>query len=178
MSGINLEFCSFQNHFGFDEGPRSAPVVVDGRVFVTDRVVKPKQIERVLCFAWDSGKLLWSHQYESPYRNVSFPAGPRACVVVHEGLAYALGTMGHFYCIEAASGQVRWHKNFDALYQIRMPVWGISRYCPLPLRSRSYRAARTILTPVSPQPISMLLKYISGGLPSPPVRFSAPARAE
>ena len=104
----------------------SGPTVVDGRVFVTDRVVKPKQIERVLCFAWDSGKLLWSHQYESPYRNVSFPAGPRACVVVHEGLAYALGTMGHFYCLEAASGQVRWHKDFDALYQIRMPVWGIS----------------------------------------------------
>ncbi len=104
----------------------SGPTVADGRVFVTDRITKPRQSERIHCFAWDTGELLWSREYESPYRNVSFPAGPRACVVVHDGLAYALGTMGHLHCLEAATGRIVWHKDLNALYQIRMPVWGIS----------------------------------------------------
>ena len=104
----------------------SGPTVADGRVFITDRVAKPKQIERIHCFAWDSGKPLWSHEYESPYRNVSYPAGPRASVVVRDGLAYVLGTMGRLHCIEAATGQVRWHKDLNDLYQIRMPIWGIT----------------------------------------------------
>ncbi len=104
----------------------SGPTVAEGRVFVTDRITEPQQRERVFCFRWDTGELLWTHEYDCPYRDVSYTAGPRASVTVHDGLAYALGTMGHLHCLEAATGKVVWKKDLNAIYQIRMPIWGIA----------------------------------------------------
>ena len=104
----------------------SGPTVADGRVFVMDRVTSPSQIERVHCFAWQTGELLWSHQYEREYRNVDFIAGPRACVAIRDGLAYALGTMGDLHCLDAESGKVVWRKDLLEEYGIRMPIWGIA----------------------------------------------------
>ena len=37
----------------------SGPTVADGRVYVTDRIVDPEQIERGSCFAWETGKEIW-----------------------------------------------------------------------------------------------------------------------
>lgn len=104
----------------------SGPTVAGGRVFVSDRVTEPTQRERVLCFRWDTGELLWAHEYECPYRDVSYTAGPRASITLHDGLAYALGTMGHLHCLEAATGKVVWKKDLNDLYRIRMPIWGIA----------------------------------------------------
>ncbi len=39
----------------------SSPTVADGRVYVTDRMVEPEQVERVHCFDWKNGETLWSH---------------------------------------------------------------------------------------------------------------------
>ena len=104
----------------------SGPTVADGRVNVMDRVASPTQIERVHCFAWQTGERLWSHEYERAYRNVDFPAGPRACVAIRDGLAYALGSMGDLHCLDAASGRTVWRKDLLEEYGIRMPIWGIS----------------------------------------------------
>ena len=75
----------------------SGPSVADGRVYITDRVTKPKQIERVHCFEWETGEAIWSYAYDCAYR-IDYTAGPRATVTVHDGLAYALGAMGHLHC--------------------------------------------------------------------------------
>ena len=104
----------------------SGPTVADGRVYVMDRLTEPEQKERVHCFAWDSGEQLWSHEYARAYRDVSFPAGPRASVLVRDGLAYALGSMGDLHCLDAASGRVVWKRDLLVEYAIRMPVWGIA----------------------------------------------------
>jgi outer membrane protein assembly factor BamB len=104
----------------------SGPTVADGRVYVTDRVVEPKQIERVHCFDARTGEPAWTHSYDCPYANVSYTAGPRASVTVDEGRAYSLGTMGHFHCFDAASGKPLWSKDLNAEYKIRMPIWGIA----------------------------------------------------
>ena len=104
----------------------SGPTVAEGRVYVSDRVTDPKQIERVLCFDAKTGKQLWVHEYDCPYRNVSYRAGPRACVTLDEGRAYSLGTMGDLYCLNGSDGKVIWQKDLDKLYEINMPIWGIS----------------------------------------------------
>jgi hypothetical protein len=104
----------------------SGPTVADGRVYLTDRVTKPEQAERVLCFDWRTGEKLWSFVYECEYRNVSYPAGPRASVIVRDGLAYAIGSMGHLHCLDAAGGELRWKKDLNAEYRIDMPMWGIA----------------------------------------------------
>lgn len=104
----------------------SGPTIADGRVYVSDRVVSPKQIERVLCFDEATGKALWTHEYDCAYRNVSYTAGPRTSVQIRNGVAYSLGTMGHLYALDAKHGRVLWSHDLGAEYDINMPEWGIS----------------------------------------------------
>jgi len=104
----------------------SGPTVAGGRVYVSDRVRKPKQIERVHCFDAKSGRELWTHAYDCAYRKVSFDAGPRAAVSIDDGRAYALGAMGDLFCLDAADGSVLWQHDLDAEYAIDMPIWGIA----------------------------------------------------
>jgi outer membrane protein assembly factor BamB len=102
------------------------PTVADGRVYVTDRVVDPDEIERVLCFDWQTGRTLWTHSYPCRYDNVGYKAGPRASVSIDDGRAFALGTMGDFRCLDAATGDVLWSKDFRREYDARVPIWGIA----------------------------------------------------
>ncbi len=104
----------------------SGPTVAKGKVYVTDRIEKPDQLERVLCFDELSGKQIWEYKYDCEYSGVGYPAGPRASVVINNGKAYSLGTMGHFYCFNAETGEVLWKKDLNTEYEIVMPIWGIA----------------------------------------------------
>ncbi len=103
----------------------SGPSVAEGRVYVTDRVTKPKQMERVHCFDWETGESIWSYSYDCIYK-IDYTAGPRATVTVQDGLAYALGAMGHLHCFDAATGEIVWKRDLNAEYYINMPTWGIA----------------------------------------------------
>ncbi|QEG20201.1 outer membrane protein assembly factor BamB family protein [Mariniblastus fucicola] len=111
-------------------GGYSGPTVVDGKVYVMDRVTDPKQIERVHCFDLATGKNVWTHQYDATYQGIGYPAGPRASVIVEDGKAYSVGSMGHAFCFDAVNGNVIWTVDFNKDYKIvankRMPIWGIS----------------------------------------------------
>jgi outer membrane protein assembly factor BamB len=104
----------------------SGPTVADGRVFVTDRLTKPEQVERIHCFDEQTGDEKWSITYPAPYGEIGYQAGPRAAVTVQDGLAYALGATGILHCVDAASGDIRWKKDLKTEYQIVMPIWGIA----------------------------------------------------
>jgi len=102
------------------------PTVADERVFVADRVVEPREIERVHCFDWQTGEKMWSHSYDCEYDGFGYRAGPRASVLIDEGRAYSLGSTGQLYCFDAAKGAVLWNLDLFAKYKIRMPNWGIA----------------------------------------------------
>lgn len=104
----------------------SGPTVAGGKVYVTDRLLEPVQVERIHCFDWENGKPLWNYVYPCVYRGVGYEAGPRASVTIDEGLAYSLGAMGHLNCLNAEDGAVVWQKDLNELYKIRMPIWGIA----------------------------------------------------
>ncbi len=104
----------------------SGPTVADNRVYVTDRVVEPKQIERIHCFDAKTGRPIWTHAYDCEYRGVGYEAGPRASVTLDSGKAYALGAMGNLLCLDAKSGTVLWRKDLLKTYSIEMPIWGIA----------------------------------------------------
>lgn len=104
----------------------TGPTVADGKVYVMDKQADGRDaIERVLCFDSATGKSLWTHAYASEYK-ISYTAGPRASVTIHQGRAYCVGAMGHFHCLDAKSGSVIWARNLQADYDIRMPIWGIA----------------------------------------------------
>lgn len=104
----------------------SGPTVANGKVYVSDRIEKPVQQERVLCFDEKNGAKLWEFEYDCEYFGVGYPAGPRASVVIRDGKAYSLGTMGHLFCFDADSGEVVWKKDLNTAYEIVMPIWGIA----------------------------------------------------
>ena len=104
----------------------SGPTIADGRVYVTDRLTEPTQVERIHCFDAMTGEEIWSHTYECKYEKVGYPDGPRAAVAINDGRAYSLGAMGHLFCFDAAKGKVLWSKNLKIEYKIRMPIWGIA----------------------------------------------------
>lgn len=103
----------------------SGPSVANGLVYLTDRMAE-KETERILCFDEKDGKQLWVHEYNAPYRGIGYPAGPRASVIIDENRAYALGAMGHFFCLDAQSGAVLWKNDLNATHNIKMPIWGIA----------------------------------------------------
>ena len=107
-------------------GGYSGPTVADGRVYVTDRVIEPAELERVHCFEWQTGRKLWSHEYACSYGGQSYPAGPRASVAINDGRAFSLGTMGHLFCFDAASGDIHWQKDLRREYDARIPLWGLA----------------------------------------------------
>lgn len=104
----------------------SGPTVANGRVYVTDRLLSPVPDEGILCFDEETGKKLWEVRYPCEYAGVGYEAGPRTSVVIREGKAYSLGTMGHLYCLDATSGEVLWNRDLYSEYEIRMPIWGIA----------------------------------------------------
>ena len=104
----------------------SGPTVANGRVYVMDRQVDSDKVERILCFDWQTGNSLWTYSYDCPYKNIGYTAGPRASVSIDDNRVYALGTMGHLHCFDAASGKILWKKQPGADYRIRMPIWGIA----------------------------------------------------
>ncbi len=104
----------------------SGPTVADGRVYVTDRVTEPQEIERVHCFDAVTGEPVWLHRYDCRYNDIGYKAGPRASVLVEDDRAYSLGSAGHLFCFRAATGEVLWRRDLRTEYRIRMPIWGIA----------------------------------------------------
>jgi outer membrane protein assembly factor BamB len=100
----------------------SSPVVATGRVYLHDsELTAPKAKERLRCFDENSGRILWTHAYDVTYPDWAFdPAqeiGPVATPVVHGGKLYAVGRVGHLFCLDAAKGDVLWQKNLEQDYQ-------------------------------------------------------------
>ncbi|MGL4553155.1 MAG: PQQ-binding-like beta-propeller repeat protein [Gemmataceae bacterium] len=120
----------------------SGPAVVGPHVFVMDRVratdkdgkpARPTRDgipgkERVTCLDAATGKEVWRHEYERPYR-VSYGSGPRATPTVTGGKVYALGAMGDLYCLDAKTGKPAWHRDLMKEYGLTSPpVWGFSSH--------------------------------------------------
>jgi outer membrane protein assembly factor BamB len=119
-------------------GGYSGPAVVGNRLFVLDREAgtmperkkgdtRLPQVpgnERVLCLEATSGKTVWTHAYDCPYR-IDYPSGPRTTPTVAGGRVYTLGAMGDLFCLRANSGEVVWSRNFLRDFHLaEPPVWG------------------------------------------------------
>jgi outer membrane protein assembly factor BamB len=102
----------------------TGPAVAEGRVFVADRIAD-ENLERVLCFDAETGEELWKHAYETRY-SISYPLGPRATPAVDGDRVYALGAVGHLFCIHAATGDVIWQKHLPTDFGTKLPTWGMA----------------------------------------------------
>ena len=108
----------------------AGPAVVSGRVFVTDSVRGKLNdaTERALALDEETGRVLWTHEWETDYRGLEpvFAIGPRATPTVDGETVYVLSTMGKLFAFEAATGQVMWEKDFVRDYNAAIPSWGMA----------------------------------------------------
>ncbi|MDP6858641.1 MAG: PQQ-binding-like beta-propeller repeat protein, partial [Verrucomicrobiales bacterium] len=116
----------------------SGPSVSANRVFVMDRKSEPyvpekikpgtnpnfirakiKGKERVICLSTESGKMVWSHEYDSTYTSVFIYAiGPRTTPLVHDGHVFTLGAEGQLNAYQSENGKLLWSKNLITNYGI------------------------------------------------------------
>ncbi len=121
------------------------PSVAAGQVFVMDRQANAPDVEvegnpnffrveipgneRVLCLRESDGKILWTHSWPCTYTTaIPYANGPRCTPTIDDGLIYALGAEGDLWCLEAATGKVRWSKSFQKDYGQKAPEWGWSAH--------------------------------------------------
>jgi outer membrane protein assembly factor BamB len=133
------------------EGPRvlwrekigpgyTGPAVVGNRVYLMDRqgsalgkgIETPGKDglaskERVLCLDAQTGKPVWTREYDCTYK-IYYPSGPRTTPVVQGDRVYTLGSMGDLYCLKSADGAVVWSRNLLTDYKTKPPIWGYAAH--------------------------------------------------
>ena len=119
----------------------SGPAVVGDRVFVMDYVKTDgddtpnagkkselKGTERVLCLDAKTGKEIWQHKYDCPYK-LSYANGPRATPTVDGDVVYTLGAEGNLCCLKTKDGSVVWEKELKKEYNLKLaPHWGFAAH--------------------------------------------------
>jgi outer membrane protein assembly factor BamB len=107
--------------------------VSEGRVYTMDRekltpaTPESDGHERILCFDAATGRPLWSHRYPTRYGGLGgYSNGPRAAPTISDGRVYTLGAVGHFHCLDAATGKVHWSKDLVRDAKARIPEWGFA----------------------------------------------------
>lgn len=100
--------------------------VVGKRVYTLDRQKPPEERERILCYAADTGELVWKHEYPVEYGKLDYGNGPRATPTIHEGKLYSVGAVGDVRCLDAATGEVIWKLHLIQDFAGRLQTWGYS----------------------------------------------------
>jgi outer membrane protein assembly factor BamB len=114
----------------------SGPAVAGGRVFVTDfeYTTRPRGTERVLALDEQTGRILWTREWETNYTGLSYDRGPRSTPSVDGDRVYVQGSMGVMFCLDVKTGDVLWKKDFVAEYHTSMEKWsGFYGYVAPPL---------------------------------------------
>ena len=92
----------------------SSPVVDDGRVFVHSRT-DPEEV--LSAFELSSGELIWTATYDSSFSKNKYAAsmakGPFSTPLVANGRVFSLGTSAVLSSFDAATGALKWRKDWS-----------------------------------------------------------------
>jgi outer membrane protein assembly factor BamB len=103
----------------------SSPVVVGDRVYL---MARRDDDEFVLGLDASDGSEAWAYHYAQPYKmNIGarrHGKGPKSTVAVTEGRVFALGIGGALTCLDAASGEVVWSKQYEGEFGQTSPAFG------------------------------------------------------
>ena len=83
-------------------------VVADARAFTIEQ---RRDQEVVVAYDPATGRELWTHAWDTNFQEIMGGPGPRSTPTWHDGRVYALGATGHFWCLDAETGAVIWHRD-------------------------------------------------------------------
>ncbi|MBM3788429.1 MAG: hypothetical protein FJW30_29180 [Acidobacteria bacterium] len=102
---------SFEDRYGYNNGPRSSPVIRDGRVYVVSAEAK------VHCLSLTDGKVVWKADLKLPQDFFGYASTP----LLHGNKLICQGASA--VALDAATGKEIWHAGKE---------WGPSYASPIP----------------------------------------------
>ncbi len=103
----------------------ASPIVAGGKVYLHSR---QDDQEVASCLSLESGAVIWQARYPAPYRMNSAATrhgkGPKSTPVLHNGKLYTFGISGILSCFEAATGDLKWRKEFSNTFEATSPLYG------------------------------------------------------
>jgi len=101
-----------------------ASFVVAGRRAFT--IEQRRRQEVVAAYDVETGRELWTNAWEGEFVETMGGDGPRATPTYHDGRIYALGALGEFRSLDAATGAVVWRRNILDENAASNLDWGMS----------------------------------------------------
>jgi outer membrane protein assembly factor BamB len=80
-------------------------------------------VDTVWCLSAEDGKPVWRHRYPCQPHQYK---GPRCTPTVDGDRVYTLSNRGHLFCLDAASGQVKWLVEVPTRLRAEPPRWGFA----------------------------------------------------
>jgi len=105
----------------------ASPLVMGGKIY---QHARQDDNEVVSCLDLSTGKTLWQQSYPAPY-SMNMAAyghgkGPKATPAFYNGKLYTFGISGILSCFEAATGSLKWRKEFSKQFKATSPAFGVS----------------------------------------------------
>jgi outer membrane protein assembly factor BamB len=101
----------------------SSFAVADGRLFTMGN---SDELDTVWSLNAETGDLVWKHTYPAPLDPNLFEGGPTATPTVSGDGVYTFSRRGDVFCLDAATGAVRWSTNVADATGVPMPAWGFA----------------------------------------------------
>jgi len=101
----------------------SGPVVAQGKLILFHQLHDEETIE---CLDAKSGKLLWSFDYPSSYKDdYGRGDGPRATPAIDGHRVYTFGAEGALHCLDFETGKKIWHVNTKSAFKAGKGFFGM-----------------------------------------------------
>ena len=108
----------------------TGPAVVNGRIFVMDfdtqEAAGIRGKERVLALDEETGRVLWTQEWEAHYGGFPWPNGPRATPTVDGDRVYVQGTRGVLVALNVQNGEVLWRRDYKEEFDADGHSYGAS----------------------------------------------------
>jgi outer membrane protein assembly factor BamB len=111
-------------HVPVAEG-NSAPVVVDGKIFLHTKI-NGKNQEQIEARDAKTGKELWRQTYDRPEFKSFYGNGPRSTPCVVDGKLYTLGITGLLSCLDTQDGKMLWQVDTLGKFKVKNLVFGVA----------------------------------------------------
>jgi len=103
----------------------AGPAIKDGKVYLMDHT---NAVSSIRCFAFDSGKELWSCAFDDPgeLKNKKYP-GTRGTPTVTEDSLYAVTLFGTAVCMDLKTRKLKWQHNLKQEYGKEVGGFGVAQ---------------------------------------------------
>lgn len=139
--GISLE-TNWKSDWG-DAGPKtlwrgsvgvgySSFAVSEGRAYTMGNHTEKKdggkaqETDAIYCLDALTGREIWKHSYPCALQPLYYEGGTLSTPSVDGSDVYTLSKMGDLFCLDAATGKVKWEVNADKELGFELPTWSFS----------------------------------------------------